>query len=68
LEYNIKSKYTDEKLYQLINERLDISKLEVLDINSRNIEIKKIKYQTKASNRQLSRVLGIGREILSRVK
>jgi REP element-mobilizing transposase RayT len=68
LEYNVKNKYTDEELYLLINEYLDISKLEVIDINSRNIEIKKIKDQTKASNRQLSRVLGIGRGILSRVK
>lgn len=68
LEYNVKSKYTDDELFKLINELLDISKLDVLDINSRNIEIKKIKDHTKASNRQLSRVLGIGRGILSRIK
>ena len=69
LEYEVQIKYTDEKL------RLEILKIyrepEViagLPKEKRNRVIKKIKQTTGASNRQLSRVLGIGRGIIERLR
>ena len=68
LEYDVKKKYTDDELYKIISEKIDINKLNVVDIATRNVEIIKIRNLSKASNRQLSRVLGIGRGILDRIK
>lgn len=67
LEYSEKNRYTDESLIKEINKLLDMQRLQTIDINSRNKIIKKIKLKTKASNRQLSRVLGVGRGIIDRV-
>lgn len=68
MEFGNKKKCTDENLFKTISSISDISKLHELDIQSRNKEIKKIKEITGASNRQLSRVLKLGRGILDRVK
>lgn len=68
MEYNVRTKYTDEELYKLITEQVDVNKLQLTDINLRNLEIKNIRDMTKASNRQLARVLGIGRGILNKIK
>lgn len=68
LEYEIKIKYTDEKLK---DEALKIyDKLELivsLPKEERDNVIKKIKQCTGASNRQISRVLGISRGIVERI-
>jgi putative transposase len=45
-----------------------ISKIASMDSLERNIELKNIKDRTGASNRQLARVLNIGRGILDRIK
>jgi putative transposase len=69
LEYEVKIKYTDENL------RLEILKfhnkpelISGLPREERNKVVKKIKQSTGASNRQLSRVLGIGRGIIDRIR
>ena len=63
LEYNEKKRYTDEEIKKLISSMINISNLKGMDIKSRNEIFKKIKNNTGASNRQLSRVTGIGRGI-----
>ncbi len=68
LEYNPKKRYTDEDLQRKIASMVDISTLNSLDIDTRDKTLKKIKERTGASNRQLSRVLKIGRSILDRIK
>jgi len=68
LEYDVKRKYTDDELYKIISEKIDINKLNIVDIATRNAEITKIRTLSKASNRQLSRVLGISRGILDKIK
>jgi putative transposase len=68
LEYSTKKIYTDDILSNIISSISDINNLHLLNIISRNAEIKKIKEQTGASNRQLSRVLNIGRGVLERIK
>lgn len=67
-KYNVTIKYTDEELFKKISALFDINKLELQDINSRNEMLTKIIKHTNASNRQLARVLGIGRNILDRIK
>jgi putative transposase len=68
IKYSAKTKYTDEELFKKISVLFDINRLDLVDIHSRNEIIIKIKKYTKASNRQLARVLGIGRNILDRIK
>ncbi len=68
LEYKIRDRYTDDELKKIIISFTDIDELYTLDKKSRNIILKNIKEKTKASNRQLSRVLDIGRGILERIK
>ncbi|AKL96108.1 transposase [Clostridium aceticum] len=68
LEYNPKKRYTDEELEETISLLVDISILHNLDIEARDNMIKGIKETTGASNRQLSRILKIGRGILDKIK
>lgn len=68
LEYDSKVRYSDEALKNFIATFSTIDNLQRLGINSRNEELKMIKEKTGASNRQLSRVLNVGRGILEKVK
>ena len=68
LEYDPKKRYTDEDLKKEIAAYKNIKNLYELDIRQRDEILKKIKYDTGASNRQLARVLNIGRGILERIK
>ena len=67
LDHNPPKRYTDESLKEFISSFVDISKLRELDIQSRNKVLKSIKDNTGASNRQLSRVLNIGRAIMDKI-
>lgn len=66
LEYNYKKRYTDDELRDTILSNIDIEKLGEVDKEERNKMLREIKGMTQASNRQLSRVLGIGRGILEK--
>ena len=68
LEYDPKKRYTDEDLKKEIAVYEGIRNLYELDIRQRDEILKRIKYNTGASNRQLARVLNIGRGILERIK
>lgn len=68
LEYNPRKRYTDEELEETISLLVDVSILDTLDIETRDNMIKSIKESTGVSNRQLSRVLKIGRGILDKIK
>lgn len=67
LNDNVRIKYSDERLKESISIIVNIDSLSKTDIKSRNEKLKEIKNKTKASNRQLSRVLGINRGILDRI-
>jgi putative transposase len=66
LDYEEKKRYTDDVLRQIISEVIEIEKLPLLEIKTRNTVLRKIKNQTGASIRQLERVLGIGRNIIQK--
>ncbi len=66
LEYNYKKRYTDDDLRDTISSNIDIEKLGEVDKEERNKMLREIKEMTQVSNRQLSRVLGIGRGILEK--
>lgn len=68
LEYDPTRRWTDSELKEYINQLVGIDKIYASDKQLRNKTLKMIKNKTKASNRQLSRVLDIGRGILERVK
>lgn len=68
LDYNPVKRWTDNELRKYINQLMDVEKIHALDKKSRNKMLKMIKAKTKASNRQLSRVLNIGRGILERIR
>lgn len=68
LGYNSKKKYSDEQLKLYILSFVNIDTLIYSDIKIRNEQLKVIKIKTMASNRQLSRVLGINRGVLERLK
>ncbi len=68
LEYNPKKRYTDEELEKAVSLLVDIPKLNTLDVKQRDNILKNIKETTGASNRQLSRILKIGRGILEKIK
>jgi DNA-binding transcriptional regulator YiaG len=53
---------------EIIQSISDINKLRLMNIQDRSKAIKEIRDKTEASNRQLSRVLNIGRGILDRIK
>lgn len=66
LEYNPKVRYTDEDLKEFVSSFVDINTLSELDIGSRDKVLANIKEVTTSSNRQLSRVLSIGRGIIEK--
>lgn len=66
LEYNPKVRYTDEDLKEFVSSFVDINTLNELDIGSRDEVLANIKEVTTSSNRQLSRVLSIGRGIIEK--
>lgn len=69
-DYTYKFSYTDDDLYKFISNNVTTCKvpeIKSLDKKERNLIIKEIKKKTKASNRQISRVLGIGRNIIDRI-
>ncbi|WP_198006287.1 hypothetical protein [Alkaliphilus oremlandii] len=69
LAYSPKKRYTDGELKEtksLLVE--DVFLLQILDRPSRDNLLKRKKETTGASNRQLSRVLKIGRDVLDKVK
>jgi putative transposase len=59
-------RYTDDELRQVINKITEIEKLKLIGIDLRATLLQKIKSETGASNRQLERVLGIGRSIIQK--
>ena len=67
LENEQKKRWIDEELIEFISSFLDKSRLLELDIKSRDEILKNIKENTGASNRQLSRILNIGRGILDNI-
>ena len=68
LEYNLSKRYTNEELEKLISSFTIINNLSTLDIETRDKMLKNIKRLLGASNRQLSRVLNIGRGIFDKIK
>ncbi len=68
LAYNPPKRYTDKELQEIASSLVTINDLGTLDIETRNKVLKDIKETTGASNRQLSRVLNIGRGILDSMK
>ncbi len=66
LEYEVKTKYTDEKLKNEISKIHKPELIAGLSKEERDNAIREIKKYTGASNRQISRVLGIGRGIVDR--
>ena len=67
LEYIPKRRYTDEDLKEFVSSFVDIDTLNKLDIQSRDKVLANIKVVTTSSNRQLSRVLNIGRGIIENI-
>lgn len=67
LEYTLRKRYTDDDLYEVISSLVDIDTLNDLDRKSRDKIIANIKEVTESSNRQLSRVLKVGRGIIEKV-
>lgn len=68
LEYEPSIRYTDEELVRFISSFAVINSLDKLDIQTRDKVLKNIKDVTQASNRQLSKVLNVGRGVLDRIK
>jgi hypothetical protein len=60
--------YSDEELIKLINSLMLADNLNDLDKRNRDERLRDIKRKTGASNRQLSKVLSIGRGIIERIK
>lgn len=67
LDYNPARKWVDNRSVEYINQILNVIEVCNLDKDSRNETLKAIKHKTGASNRQLSRILGIGRDTLEKV-
>ena len=67
LEYQQNTRYTDKDLGKIISLSYDLDSIKHMDIKARNNVILKIKGDTGVSNRQLARVLNIGRSIIERV-
>lgn len=67
--YNKRVWRTDEEIYNIIKKNItfcEIQDIKNLELALRNKTIKDIKDLTNASQRQLSRILGIGRNIIER--
>lgn len=67
LDFNPKKRYSDDDLKEYISSFVAINTLPELEFESRNKHLAEMKELTGASNRQLSRVLNMGRRILDRV-
>ena len=68
-EYEIKTKLTDEELYEKIKKILNIGDLKEIyecDVKIRDEKIKKLSIIEGVSNIQISRVIGINRKIVDR--
>lgn len=68
MEFIEKKRWVDEELKDYISSFTNIETLNKISKNSRNKMIADIRSKTDASNRQLSKVLSIGREILNKAK
>lgn len=66
LDYKPVQKYNDDTLKNKISQKYIIGKLLDLPINERNEMINNIYNESRASIRQLSRVLGVGKTIVER--
>jgi len=66
LEFEEKTRYTDDDLKQIISEIVEIEKLPAMELRIRNRVLNRIKKETGASIRQLEKVLGIGRNIIQK--
>lgn len=68
LDYNPTKRWKDDELKEYISQLVDINKIHNSDKQLRDEILRAIKTETGASNRQLSKVLNIGRSILERVR
>jgi putative transposase len=66
LEYEMKIRMTDEKLKEEISQILKTDQIMNLSKEEREKMIALIKEETQASNRQLSRVLGVSRTLIDK--
>ncbi len=66
LDYEEKKRYSDDELRQIIIEIVEIEKLSLMEMKTRNSVLRRIKNETGASIRQLEKVLGIGRNIIQK--
>ncbi len=66
LEYKVVNRYTDDELQEVISNIVDFNDLSGIDLQARNLALRKIKGETGASIRQLERVIGIGRNIIQK--
>jgi hypothetical protein len=60
------NRYTDDELQEVISNIVDFNDLSGIDLQARNLALRKIKGETGASIRQLERVIGIGRNIIQK--
>ena len=67
LDYNPTKRWMDDELAEYINQIFNVTEIHNLDKGSRNETPRTIKNKTGASNRQLSRILGIGRGVLEKI-
>lgn len=67
LDDNPIKRITDKALKEVASSMIDINALDKLDKPSRDKMLREIKDSTQASNRQMARVLNIGRGILDRL-
>ncbi len=66
MDYEEKKRYTDDELREVILEIDKIEKLPLMEIKARNSVLRIIKNKTGASNRQLEKILDIGRSIIQK--
>ena len=64
MEYEEKIKYTDKKLQELVEIKYNIKELHIMEKNNRDTIICEIIKESKASIKQLARVLEIGEGVL----
>lgn len=66
LDYEEKKRYTDDDIRQIISGIIEIDKLPLMEITTRNSVLRRIKSETGAGIRQLEKVTGIGRNIIQK--
>ncbi|ABR49938.1 protein of unknown function DUF1568 [Alkaliphilus metalliredigens QYMF] len=66
LDYEERKRYTDDELKECIKSIVEMENLHLIENQTRDIILKRIKQETGASIRQLERVLGIGRSIIQK--